>query len=545
METEVREHLERIELDSLLSSGIFAKSPNLARMLSYICSKYWAGETDQIKEYNLAVEALGRPSNFDPSTNAIVRVEAHRLRDKLKKYYEKEGNRHEIVISLQPGNYVPRFVWTSNESDADVASAARPLSSEIVPEAGATAIVPLRGRESISQRDQDGQPSGLSQTVRRPQPSKRIAGGAMAIAVIVAACVIAIVSLTLILRHSRASTGLRPQGQHTVALAPKAVLPGSLVEARIRAGYSGGESASDHAGGWSSDRFFTGGHARDSASGLILRAAVPALFSTCRMGDFTYNIPLRPGDYQLWLYFVETFFGLGTPAGGGVTSRVFDVQANGRTLLNHFDIMSDAGGNFVADVRVFKDVHPAPDGYLHLVFVRESGEPMISAIRVEPGTPGKLLPIRIVAQQAPFTDTRGQKWASDRYFAGGRLTHYLPLDSVSQAGLYTGERYGNFNYAIPVAPGKYAVTLYFCEHYFGPDEPGSGGVGSRVFDVFSDGATLLKNFDIFKEAGGWGRPIARTFHDIEPNPQGKIDLQFEPVVNYPLVNAIQVTDESK
>ena len=55
---------------------------------------------------------------------------------------------------------------------------------------------------------------------------------------------------------------------------------------------------------------------------------------------------------------------------------------------------------------------------------------------------------------------------------------------------------------------------------------------------------LLQNFDVFKEAGGSERPLAKTFHDIESDAQGKIVLRFVPVVNYPLINAIEVTDDS-
>lgn len=122
-----------------------------------------------------------------------------------------------------------------------------------------------------------------------------------------------------------------------------------------------------------------------------------------------------------------------------------------------------------------------------------------------------------------------------------------PVTGVPDPGLYAGERFGNFTYAIPVAPGKYAVTLHFCEQYFGLELPagGGGGVGSRVFDVYCNGKTLLQDFDIFKEAGGVRRPVVKTFHGIEPDAQGKIMLRFSPIVNYPLINAIEVRDESK
>ena len=74
--------------------GSFAKAPSLALLLDYVCTKYFEGRTDQIKEYNVAVEALGRPASFDPRQDSIVRVEAFRLRKRLKQYYENEGSEH-------------------------------------------------------------------------------------------------------------------------------------------------------------------------------------------------------------------------------------------------------------------------------------------------------------------------------------------------------------------------------------------------------------------------------------------------------------------
>lgn len=49
------------------------------------------------------------------------------------------------------------------------------------------------------------------------------------------------------------------------------------------------------------------------------------------------------------------------------------------------------------------------------------------------------------------------------------------------------ERYGQVNYAIPVADGRYTVTLYFAETWFGPSKPTRGGEGSRLFDVYCNG----------------------------------------------------------
>ena len=41
-----------------------------------------------VKGYDVALEVFGRPETFDPTVDPVVRVEAGRLREKLREYYE-------------------------------------------------------------------------------------------------------------------------------------------------------------------------------------------------------------------------------------------------------------------------------------------------------------------------------------------------------------------------------------------------------------------------------------------------------------------------
>lgn len=50
------------------------------------------------------------------------------------------------------------------------------------------------------------------------------------------------------------------------------------------------------------------------------------------------------------------------------------------------------------------------------------------------------------------------------------------------------------------------------------------------------GVLLLKNFDILAE--GDEKPIAKTFEHLRTGADGKVEIGFVPVVNYPDVNAI-------
>jgi len=93
---------------------VFVQAPSLAQFLSYICGKSFEGQANQIKEYNIAVEALGRPADFDQKEDSIVRVEAHRLRKRLRQYYEGEAASHKVQIIVPAGQYIPQFLCRPN-----------------------------------------------------------------------------------------------------------------------------------------------------------------------------------------------------------------------------------------------------------------------------------------------------------------------------------------------------------------------------------------------------------------------------------------------
>ena len=101
---------ERAEVDDVLSSGVFGRTNNPVRLLTFVCEKYFEGAVDEIKEYSIAVHALGRPESFDPQVDTIVRVTAHALRKRLEDYYRSAGAEHAVHICLPPGHYVPKFI---------------------------------------------------------------------------------------------------------------------------------------------------------------------------------------------------------------------------------------------------------------------------------------------------------------------------------------------------------------------------------------------------------------------------------------------------
>jgi hypothetical protein len=222
------------------------------------------------------------------------------------------------------------------------------------------------------------------------------------------------------------------------------------------------------------------------------------------------------------------------------------VTANGQLLLKAFNINADALGANIADEKVFKDVHPDKDGYLHLKFFMERSSPLLNAIELLPGQSHRQLPVRLVMQPTAITDHSGNLWHPDNYFDNGAVTDQpRSVSGTPDPSLYAFERYGHFTYSIPVdTRGRYTLVLHFAELYWSPDSTRSAGVGRRVFQVYCNGSTLLENFDIFKEAGSL-HALTKTFYHLRPSPEGKLDLTFDPVANYATISAIEVIDESE
>src|SRR6187402_3227610 len=97
----------RAELERILASDVFSRSQQLRRFLSFIVEQRLAGQGHSIKESVLAHELYGKGTDFDGGADPVVRVDARRLRDKLREYYA--GRSEPVIISLPKGSYVPAF----------------------------------------------------------------------------------------------------------------------------------------------------------------------------------------------------------------------------------------------------------------------------------------------------------------------------------------------------------------------------------------------------------------------------------------------------
>jgi hypothetical protein len=113
---------------SRVSSGeTFRNAPQLVSFLSFVVAKTLVGQEHAIKGYTIATEALGRPDDFDPQTDAIVRVEAGRLRRALDIYYMGQGKTDPVRIVIPRGTYVPRFEAVAANSPASPSDAEPPI----------------------------------------------------------------------------------------------------------------------------------------------------------------------------------------------------------------------------------------------------------------------------------------------------------------------------------------------------------------------------------------------------------------------------------
>jgi hypothetical protein len=481
---------ERAELDRVIET--LGRHTRTGRLLAHIGDKCFRGEEDQLTEFHIATEVFGRsPKSFVAVDDAVVRVEAHRLRKKLREIYEQAPA--PLQVAVPAGSYVLKFERRPVDGAGD----------------GLPGVEASREPTSFD--------AGSGAGAFRP---KRRALHAGLIAILAALAIGASVFFS--------RTPPPPP-------APTA----GVTEVHLMAGTDRGEVIDASGVRWTADQFFKGGTPWANYERFIRRTSRPFLFANFRTGEFEYEIPAKPGVYELHLFF------LSSSRPGEEVASAFQVALGGKPLLSAFDPNVDAMGVDVASERVFRDVVPDADGLVRLKFTNAAGMPALNALELVPGTFKQQRPVRILTQATSFVDHQGQHWRADDYYLNGiRSTERRPVTGTDDPEIFANERFGHFSYAIPVdTRGRYTVRLHFAEFYFGTKLAG-GGAGSRVFHVYCNGKTLLEDFDIYKEAGSL-RVVTKTFEHIRPSAQGKINLVFEPVVNNATVSGIEVLEEAE
>lgn len=126
----VREHLAH-----LLQWRGFVQARQLSGLLAYTVEETLEGRAAHIKETTIGVDVFGRPPSFDPRVDPIVRVQATKLRARLKEYYETEGAHEPLRVIFPKGGYVPLIEPRRTENP--------PVAAE-APAAAATPSRPVR-----------------------------------------------------------------------------------------------------------------------------------------------------------------------------------------------------------------------------------------------------------------------------------------------------------------------------------------------------------------------------------------------------------------
>jgi hypothetical protein len=542
---------ERAELQAVLSSPLFQRAPKLSKILAYICEKYFSGKGANLKEYSIAVDALGRAPGFDPQADAIVRVDLHLLRKRLELYYANDGKYRRLRIVLPLGHYVPEFIPNHAPGVGNVRIPPKAVLS--TPNVAQPALPPL---EEFSRVAKDVPPLALAPKSKkrrlifsRPVILRRVEAwvhrhtifltaiccGALGIAGGVA-------GTAILYRHLFTGMWVFSNEPTLVKLVSAEILQHfsiggapDLESRAIRIHCGSDHDYVDSAGfRWSSDRFYSGGSAFTHDVVPIARSADPTLYSTGRMGTFHYDVPVSPGAYEVRLLFAETTQDIED----GMRETSFSVGSGAPYLI---DVVADAGGTRTATTKIYSNTRPGADRKIHVSFRSTDG--FLNAIEILPETNGKPSPIRISTLPHIFVDLAGRHWLPDRYFRGGRNIDHVFAPDRTDPILFSRERFGNFSYSIPVAQGySYQLTLYMAERYWGPQNSGNGGVGSRIFNVRCDNLELLHNFDLL-EAAHDSPVVAVRFRHLHPDSTGKLNLEFLSVVNYAVLNALEVEAE--
>jgi len=144
----------------------------------------------------------------------------------------------------------------------------------------------------------------------------------------------------------------------------------------------------------------------------------------------------------------------------------------------------------------------------------------------------------------PYTDKAGNTWLADQSMEpGGKWGAVdgltvdrgdLGIEGTDVPKIYQTERYSMEGYKFTVPNGKYTVRLHFAETY-----DGITAAGERVFSVTINDQTVLKDFDPFKEAGGYQKPAVKTIEDVLVT-NGELAIGFTVNIQNPEINGIEI-----
>jgi hypothetical protein len=312
------------------------------------------------------------------------------------------------------------------------------------------------------------------------------------------------------------------------------------------------------AGGWG----FIGGFTKTSTNPIANTTDDPLFqidhrWTSSALPGYSFSVP--NGNYNLTLRFAEF-------NAANVGERLFDIVIEGATVAANFDILAAAGGANTAVDRTFAVA--VTDGQLDVSFVRRSGNPKVSALRIQSmqgapttptatatptnppaatatPTPNNLYLLRVNAGGAAYTDPQGNQWQADRAFgagpwgydgasaAVGATTHAIAnttSDPLYQSDRRWSNTEGTARYRFTVPNGSYQVILHFAEGDY-------NAVNQRVFAVKIEGTTRLAGYDIYAQAGHDSATMQSFTVSVS---DGVLNIVLTPSIGQPKINAIEL-----
>lgn len=121
----------RAQMDRILGSPLFAASHRSQRFLRYVVEHTLANPDESPKEYAIALEVFERGAAYDPAVDATVRVEAGRLRSRLREYYAGPGKDDLVVIDIPKGGYRATVAMRSQTNSQPSSQASSQTNSAI------------------------------------------------------------------------------------------------------------------------------------------------------------------------------------------------------------------------------------------------------------------------------------------------------------------------------------------------------------------------------------------------------------------------------
>jgi hypothetical protein len=93
------------QIDRILRSETFRSAEALRKLLRFLADRLAAGDADQLKEYSVGIDGLGKPADYDPRQDSTVRIQVGRLRHKLAEFYRSEGLNDPYVVEIPKGHF--------------------------------------------------------------------------------------------------------------------------------------------------------------------------------------------------------------------------------------------------------------------------------------------------------------------------------------------------------------------------------------------------------------------------------------------------------